>query len=834
MLVKIGFITLDNSKKVYPDATISIAEAAAASVKATGYTPLAEARGGYPSGYFSVAKNNGHLKGLPQSPNTVLTKGMAARLTDNMLKSDTMVKDTYGSEGGFVESKRNLLNGLFNVYHIDGIVEGVDISRLAGENDIETLYAEIGGKNIYVFGYANIYDYLGYRVNAYYKSEKGEVDTLIYIETDDKNKETVIDIDDIAQASPGYIKAYENNRQKNYSFKKSIPMLVNGVASKKQFTDEVIDGRRGKVRLVDNTGDGSADIICVDAYETIVVSQVDAVNKAVYSKYSPTEAPKVLDLDSDDPYTLIYDGEGKESKVEAIKRGDVIAVFESSDDAYQGYVRVYIVKNTVTGAITSTKENGKKIIIDGKEYKILPECLARYKNDLKPGQSVTLKLDLGGYVADVEHSSEGAYTYGFISAVDTGRGLDGSLKIRLFADGSDKDFMNKAISSSVKIDDRIYKSDNKTQILERLNKAAKAMFGNTVPDDCYASVIRFTVNGNDEISVIDTVLNGQTGLRATYEDIGTATDSLIVKIGSGELEWRSTMRIFGSEIAVSKDARFMAYPSPVKLKSDGSNYDMGDIDYYKSGQALSSLVNERKYVPMGFYKDSDTYIADFVGCVYTDSINKTVDYRVNLSVVSSEEVGEMFNSEDGNTYDYITVNGSVDLMAEKDFVFKLKSGTPSAEFPAEMTLDVLKSGDVIKYTLNDKGMLNDVQLLFRPSSRTTVDTYDTSSAGYHWGTVRHGFVYKKFDGGMLVYFKNDPNTLNVADLKNIGAGDCDIVITSAGSPVYYGEIKGRKGETNYGPIPVDRLKAYTDTGEDCSRIMIQQYYGELDAVVEYK
>ena len=115
-----------------------------------------------------------------------------------------------------------------------------------------------------------------------------------------------------------------------------------------------------------------------------------------------------------------------------------------------------------------------------------------------------------------------------------------------------------------------------------------------------------------------------------------------------------------------------------------------------------------------------------------------------------------------------------------------------------------------------------------------MDTYDTSSSGYHWGTVRHGFVYKKFDGGMLVYFKNDPNTLNVADLKNIGAGDCDIVITSAGSPMCYGEIKGRKGETNYGPIPMDRLKAYTDTGEDCSRIMIQQYYGELYAVVEYK
>lgn len=90
-LAQAGVISPDASGNIIPDGEITLAEAAAVAVRLTGYSIVAEARGGYPSGYFTVAKSNDILKGVPSSQGTVLTVGMAAKLTENMLKSNLML-----------------------------------------------------------------------------------------------------------------------------------------------------------------------------------------------------------------------------------------------------------------------------------------------------------------------------------------------------------------------------------------------------------------------------------------------------------------------------------------------------------------------------------------------------------------------------------------------------------------------------------------------------------------------------------------------------------------------------------------------------------------------
>ena len=148
-LYKSGVIRPDSKGNIYPDGKITLQEAAAIAVKLTGYGIAAEENGGYPSGYLKIAGRYDILSGLPGG-DPALTKGMAAKLTVNMLKTEVMTQ-TYSVNGSSeyrAESGSTLLYTVFNVKYINGIVEAVDISQIAGGNETDMDYVIIGGEKL--------------------------------------------------------------------------------------------------------------------------------------------------------------------------------------------------------------------------------------------------------------------------------------------------------------------------------------------------------------------------------------------------------------------------------------------------------------------------------------------------------------------------------------------------------------------------------------------------------------------------------------------------------------------------------------------------------------
>ena len=826
-LYNLGIISTDSSMSVYPDAEIGMAEAAAIAVKLTGYSLVAESRGGYPAGYLSVAKMNDILSGLPSSQYTVLTKGMAAKLTLNTLKANVMVQTGFGSGSSYEEGVNNsLLGSLYDVYEISDVVTGIDVSRLIGENDVEAFHAVIGDVEISAYDVPDIHKYLGYNVDAYYKYERGDYPKLIHVVKNEKNNETIIDINDISVAGEGRIEAYDEdgNTYKTYSFKRSLPVIYNSVATKQYFSEDMIDGKYGNIRLLDNTGDKGADVIFADVYENYVVSYVDTANDTIYDQYDNTKK-LVLDLNADDPYTNIYDSANEAANLSKIQPGSVVSVFTSAPDAYQGYINAYIIGSTTSGIIEKVKSGGKSIIVNGIEYETTAECLNEHKDSLSAGQTVTLKFDYNGNVADIVVGADGsALQYGFIMSVDAGSGLRGNLKLKIFrADGVE---LIAGVGDSVRIDAETYKSEELNQILTRLKTASEAMFG-APPEVSYSSIIRFSTDEEGNLKVIDTVLDSD-GNPAEREGALTDGDSLFVNYES-QAQARDSVRV-GTQLVYNSSTEVLMFPSPASTYMEDDvtlYYDMNDPEYYESLMATGFFQNEKKYDIFACFTSADQYVANFAGCVYSeDTAGGDVSYFDQFAVVS-KEVGEIYDQASDEIRDFITINGSAEISAEKGFTFTDDDG--DSGFPAKMTLKDLKIGDIIKYKLGRDGLISDIQFVFRTDPMTEVDRTSMERVAVSSQAVRYGFVYEKYDSGMLIYFPNDTEKGNfgafqdivndgLTQLKDIKAKECEIV-TATDSPVFLKYEILPDGEPETGTSSLAEIKAYKDVGEDCSKVM---------------
>ena len=84
-LAEMKIISVDSERRFYPNNNITAQEAIKMVVSALGYTPLAEARGGYPYGYIQAAKDGDLLDGISVGSGDEITLGAAAELLFNTL-----------------------------------------------------------------------------------------------------------------------------------------------------------------------------------------------------------------------------------------------------------------------------------------------------------------------------------------------------------------------------------------------------------------------------------------------------------------------------------------------------------------------------------------------------------------------------------------------------------------------------------------------------------------------------------------------------------------------------------------------------------------------------
>ena len=818
-LANAGIISANAMGKVYPDGEITLSEASAVLVKILGYSLKADDKGGYPAGYKRVALDLDLYDGMDGvTDESKINTGMAVQLIYNALDAEVMTNKTYGTDYKMTEGG-SLMYSVFRVKHINDVLKAVDISRLSGVNDVDAFHFELGELQLVCRAVEKIYDYLGYDVDVFYKERTSEqFDKIVYMSKSSDNHEITIDIEDVVSIDGQRVKYTEENenKTKTASFISGVPVIYNGVSTGQGFTKSMLDGKLGKIRLLDNNNSGGADVVFVDAYKNYVASYVDGKDYVMYNMYDTTDTIK-LDTEEDDPYTIIYDENGEESVITKIKKETVVSIYQSAPDAYQQYIRAYINGGIIEGVITVVRDNKKYITIDEVEYRVNDDCIKNDGKFAEPGTNVKLYLDVAGRAARITRGSDSSMKYAYIMGARTDGSFEKEIYLKLYTE--DGEFKEYNAASKVIVDGETLKNTD-TKIMTRLHDACAAQFGTDVGADKYSSVIRFMLNDKGLISVIDTIINGTTSKLNLREDKTESNDALFTQASASTDYYRQTNGTIGSKIALDiNNSKVMLYASPI-------DQDLMDEELYQIVIAKNILIHDQQYAANSFYSDKNALTSSFIGAANTDAMYSTFVQSNKLAVVNYLSKGL---DENGNVVDVVSVigaDGSVDLPIKEGLSF---AGLDTADDPGlkkVMHASDLKTGDLIRYNTDVKGYVASLKLFYRTSTRTLVDSWQTNYRNAF--TFRRGYIYDTFEDGYMVYFTTDGKK---DSLKNITSADCEMVINKGSSAGYYRYGHRDTGEEYVEGASEAALKSYVATGTDCSEIIIQQSYGTPMAIM---
>lgn len=802
-----------------PDNEIIVGEAVVVLTTILGYGPYAQAKGGYPAGYFYTASRLDLFEYLDNKGDMsqTLTNGEAAQLCMNALDTPTLELVSYGAEPRFTSEEGNTLAyRTFGIIHITGIVEAVDISALKGENLTPPWYVQIDGVKIEV-GKVSTWDYLGYEVDAYYvEGSNTKKSELKYIEKTDYNEETVISISDISDISSGKVTFWdEDGKKDDVKYRTVASVIYNGAATGESFDMDMLSGYEGTVTLVDNDGNNVADVIFVEAYTDYVVDIVDGTREKIYDRYT-TGLSVTGDVTADDPYTIIYDSNGEEIGLSGVKTDDIVSVYKSKNDADQLLYKLYVSSNTVLGTLDAiTEENGRTILtVMGADYKISKAAVKRLEGKYKLGDTVTLYLNIFGEIADIKAGS--SLSFGFLLGVDVTSGLGSTAQYKIYADNGQ--FVYAYGASKIKVDNKSYSSGQSNAIIEKLQAASKVVYPDAI-DGITAQPIRFRLNASGEINLIDTiftdVVNETVATRA--EAYG---DNALYKGPEGKkLRHRSSA---GAEIFIdlstnttlivtnSASTKVIKYTQPTAEGEDfleEKNYSVIKMSSVPSGTEAENLNDVKS-----FFCNAEDEAAPYI--LLNSDKQGTISNTTSLGVVAS--VSRVLHEEQP-CYKIVVQNnkGKNSVYVKDEFTY-----TPSkvidgdAEELKGMTAASFKEGDVVKYSADIDGYATNLKLYYRITENRRVESFEGNTQDYQTAS---GLVYSKASNAFRLLPSTDKNELLSSSAESI----CLVYPTSTSCGYVVYDSTAPEGKRVKGGSFSDVLPYQTVGAEETSYVLMQ-------------
>jgi len=782
-----------------PDATISGTEAMVVLTRLLGYGYRAEAKGGYPGGYHSVFNSLELSDGLAINYTAPVKWSEAVVMMRGALEESLDVQ-TYGSDGitgTKVEKGTTLLNSNLGIDTAEGVVEGVDITNLRGDNTTPPRRIRVEGTEIYV-GKDDVYGYLGYAVKAYYKSaDHAKGRRLVYIEKDSINNEYILDTKDIISVSDGVVTAYsENGKKTNYRYEPYGAIIYNGVTTGYAFNKNLLSGENGRVLLIDNDGNRTADVVVIDIYENYVAGRINKDDYIVYDYYE-TGKYVALDLEKDEPYVLLYDKNGKEIPFGRIGDMSVVSVAKSLTDAPQTFIRAYVSDDKITGTLEAMSESsaGCILTVGGKEVELTATCLKYAKDEITIGSEVEIGLDIYGYGSYIEPATSDKEQFGYIMAMDTEKGLSGETYVKFMDDKGN--FGITTFADNLTIDDKVYKKDYDA-VKAVLNKSCEAIFGNEVEAGCIAQAMRYSVNAEGRIDFIDTVFNSYDGTLGAPGNM-TGKNTLYM-LSYDNLNYKQNALSLGGQILVSNDTKVFRVPMP---NDSATNYL--DEDFYAISKR-TYFQDNNNYTGIAYYSRDDAASAQLITIKNSAGGGGWGSTEIPFAyfVKASKSFDE---NEEVVTKIYYWQYGKLQTMncREDNISFTVKGET--------FRIEDLKCGDMFRYSVDGKGNLDAFVLVYRAETDTLYPVYPTGV--YDTPRMVKGYVYGAYDDGFRFEVTDD-----VYDLEDgIGLETA----RNIGTVMIY-DKDGVNESEKLKPATHSQLVGYDRAGADCSKIVLQERY----------
>jgi hypothetical protein len=340
----------------YPDGTflpenqVTFAEAIKMIVAGLGYTPKAEALGGYPGGYLAVAAEEEITDGVNVAGSLAANRGAIAMMVDNALEVELMEQVSFGDSPRWETVDKTLLKNKLGVEEVKGTVTAISKTAKLDENEFEL--EDENGKRIGTFEMAidvNTESLFLKEVKILHKDEKV---VWVSVETDDRDIvfDTIASIDgrkfelkvadkkyDTVRRPTIYVNYDDGEEPKpgDYGY-----FIFDGkeiiAANLFRFDPEGVDGRADKGFVTDVLRD---EIEYIDLYDA---------------------DEQVLELDDYDEI-YVYNRDFTKMALADIDEGSLIFYWDNDDELF-----IMVLNEMVEGEVTRLRSD--RVTIDGTNY----------------------------------------------------------------------------------------------------------------------------------------------------------------------------------------------------------------------------------------------------------------------------------------------------------------------------------------------------------------------------------------------------------------------------------------------------------------------------------
>lgn len=644
--------------RFYPKDKITYSEFVKVIMGILGYKPEAEAVGGYPIGYISLARRVGILdKNFMQDE--YVTRKSAYQMAARAMEADAMnyAGGTWDSSHFQVSEGDNLLARYHNISIEKGIVTANRHTSLfsaegAGEGCIRL------EEKSYRTTVPNADMFLGYAVKAYINSD----DTIIYLSEDGNDTMSVLsrNISDATTKSQlVYYRTEEAARTSKCIIDENASVIYNEKYVAKAYTNLISDSdfrpQTGNVILVDHNGDRKYDVVFVSAYDTYIVDSATEAGMKIHVKGSD------IPIDCSGDETYITDKDGVPVSLAALSEWNAIAVAESKDNKL---VSIIVLNRSITGTLTELGEDSLKI--DGVEYKISKSFdYGVYKAEL--GKRAVFYLDIENAVAAIndQNSSE---LYGYLMKAQLTGAFDDTLLLKVFTENNDI----KVYTCTKDITYNRYSDNLKLK-----------------PADMYRVIAEKGVNG-----LIKYALNDSGELRELQLPVqGGAKDAFSLDYAEDSAHY--VVGLINYKYFIPDTVKIFSIPED---KSDEGSYFIA---------AKKSLTGDKRYDKVALYDVDEN---NFAGAVVMN-LGDAVDSGERGFIVDEVHTGV---GEGGQLRTLLVgyYNGQYTTLAfAEDGIETLSEGVWGYD---GVKGSELKCGDVIQVTKNALGEIKKFRLLFRP------------------------------------------------------------------------------------------------------------------------
>lgn len=598
---------------------ITPTEAVTMILKIAGYDMAAATSGGYSDGYLSLARSQNLLKGVSANINSPLTKRDVATLLYNAMSVE-VYSLTSSTGDGSVKLGRNgelFMESFMDLTSYRGIITSNHISSLTGGPTCTKGEIVLGELN-FDCSYEKAESYLGYRVEAYVKTENND-ETLVFAIP---YKTNVLEIkgEDITDETTDTLVYYEvenEARSKKVKVEAEADKIVNGMAEIYLSLRDVIFNCDSAV-FIDNDDDGIYEVVFIYAYTEMYVGSVSASDETIYSKYTFDGALSSLDLESADEIVITKNGASAEFK--DIKANDVISIIEI-DNGGKRVVKIEASDKKISGVVTMIDTAENSIYVDNQEYKLsnlYNQALLKhdiYAKKIELSMAGTFYLNSFGRIS-VVIVDDTAKRYGFVKRAYVGDDLEMRVEFKIL--GTDGDWQIYKSADKINCNGKritaeaVFKDEDLFEIVKDYSEDPE---GRVVSTALTPQVVEFELNRDSQIKALNTAKE----LSNTREEFRYTLVS--------DLPYRSNNKSFESKTYISSNTVTFSIPTKYSLNGIVSKY---------SNEELAQVSDKYFLVNTGsVYSDGSKYSLKSYNC---DKFGAT---ELIVRETEIEKVGEL-------------------------------------------------------------------------------------------------------------------------------------------------------------------------------------------------